>query len=539
MSESADRMIGRTIDGRFRLERLLGAGGMGKVYYGVQLSVDRPVAVKVLRSDLSELESIQKRFFREAQVLASLHHPNIVGLVDFGRDDDLGALYMAMHYVEGKPLTDLVRAGRLPTGVALNIARQICSGLIEAHAAGVVHRDLKPDNIMLQTTTEGSLVAKILDFGIALPSGRDETKFTQTGAIMGTPYYMSPEQAQGIPVGPASDLYSAGVILYEMVTGDVPFRGDTPLAVLYKTVNERHTPVHQILERTQESGQLGALIDDLLEKAPSERPTSASEVALRLDACRGVHEVPRVESVEALETLVQPAVRTIPPTETRSEITAPNATQTPQTKGKSRVGLGIFLLVMLFGALLLIAALVAGAIYYLGSDLSGTSSPIARAPEPAEVDEPTPAPAANESAKPAAPDPAKSAKKPEKVSNWKWAPIKRRDRSAAQGACQGLPCNVNLTTKDADYACQSSECGVGCEAGGCNQKCQNGKCEFDCAGGDCDQICMADQCVASCSGGGCDQKCFPGATCNFSCTGGDCDEMFFKGSKSTRNVGNF
>lgn len=136
MPDTHDKLIGQTVDGRFRLDRLLGVGGMGKVYYGIQLSVGRPVAIKLLRSDLSDVASLQQRFFRESQLLASLHHPNIVGLVDFGRDEDLEALYMAMQFVDGRSLADLMEAGRLPLGIALSIARQICSRLAEARAAG-------------------------------------------------------------------------------------------------------------------------------------------------------------------------------------------------------------------------------------------------------------------------------------------------------------------------------------------------------------------------------------------------------------------
>lgn len=559
MSDGMDRLIGQTIDGRFRLDRLLGTGGMGKVYYGVQLSVERPVAVKVLRSDLSELPSIQQRFFREAKVLASLYHPNVVGLVDFGRDDQSGALYMAMEYVDGKSLTDLVKAGRLPLAVSLTIARQICSGLAEAHAAGVVHRDLKPDNVMLQTTAEGTVVAKILDFGIALPTGKDETRFTSTGAIVGTPFYMSPEQAQDQPVGPQSDIYSVGVILYEMLTGDVPFSGDTPLAVMFKTVNERHTPIQEILELPRVRGPLGDLVDELLDKDMMRRPSSASDVARRLDDIRAGLEVPVVPNVETLDTMVQPALRptgagvTRPPNESPQERVDDGPVDTSRGPAKKSrlpmVALAVFVVMLV--PVTVMVVLVAGGIWLAGNDTMGSSSvagPVAYAPSPegaepaadlgsdesadSEVDESKPAEAGKvartetsasldavasarqdapaepvEPAAPAAPvQPAAqrrdSAPRPD-----------LKDRAAPAGACQRGTCKVNLTAADAHYACQHATCIVDCAAGGCGQVCQ-----------------AESTCTFNCTGGGCRQTCFGGTTCDLSCSGGGCDRTLFDGA---------
>ena len=301
-----DRLVGTVLDSRFELERVLGAGGMGKVYAGRQLSVDRAVAVKVLREELSESESLTARFFREAKVVASLRHANIVGLVDFGKDDERGLLYIAMEYVDGIPLSKLMKAGRFDAALAVTVIRQICSALAEAHAAGVIHRDLKPDNVMLVTTAEGALSVKVLDFGIALPTG-EEARLTNTGAVVGTPFYMAPEQAQDKPVTSASDIYSLGVMLFEMLSGELPFMADTPMAVLLKAISTAPPPLDTILgPDDMPPNSLTALLGEMLQKKPEDRPPSVAVVGRRLDEIvrQAQLSAPHAASTEELTALV-------------------------------------------------------------------------------------------------------------------------------------------------------------------------------------------------------------------------------------------
>ncbi len=516
MTDRYDKLIGHTIDGRFRLDRLLGEGGMGKVYYGIQVSVDRPVAVKLLRSDLSDSPSLQQRFFREAKLLASLHHPNIVGLVDFGRDDEIGALYMAMQFVDGKSLADLMKSGRLPLGVALSISRQICSGLAEAHAAGIVHRDLKPENVMLQTTAEGAVVAKILDFGIALPT-QEENRLTSTGGLMGTPYYMSPEQAQDHQVGASSDLYAIGVMLYEMMTGTVPFKADTPVGVLYKTVNERHTPVKDLLEAPVVRGGLTELVDSLLAKDPSERPSSAAEVARRLDELQNGVDVPQVSSVETLDTLAMPAIVPGSRVSDTGGDWSNNHTKPPKKKGNW----GLKFIGLMFGLFLLaggaIAFLFVAGLFFAASK---ADEPVAQAPNP-PVTKTAPAaskPPSSDKQKPMKidikldkqPDWGMKTSKTKKSTKKKVKPKAGLKRRSKGGACQRRDCAVLLTKENTHYVCQHADCEVDCEAGGCSQVCQaDSTCKFHCAGG------------------GCRQTCFGGTTCTVSCAGGDCNRTAF------------
>lgn len=518
----SDPLLGTTIDGRFELDRLLGSGGMGKVYRGEQLSVKRSVAVKVLRSDLSEIPSLQQRFFREAQVLASLDHPNIVGLVDFGHDKGIGALYMAMQFIDGRSLTDLVNGGRLPLGVSLNIARQICSGLAEAHAAGVIHRDLKPDNVMLQTTAEGSIVAKILDFGIALPTGKVETRLTATGGIIGTPHYMSPEQAQDMSVGPQSDLYSVGVILYEMIAGSVPFTGDTPLAVLFKTVNQEHPPIGELLDNEQIRGPLAKLIDSLLSKNPAGRPSSAAEVAAQLDELQRGVEMPVVKSVETLDTLVQPALvsSTATPAPEPAAMRRPNQAEveTNPVVPKKRSSWPVFLVIggLVFAAVAVVAIAAAMVVFmFVRQPQAPAAAPEAVAQVPTE-ETPEPAPAAVAPPSETPPKPAPSAKanptpKPPKAKPVAKPAAKPAPEWKDPVACQNRDCNVTLRGKDAHYACQGATCTVECEAGGCGQVCQAGS-----------------TCTFKCAGGGCRQTCFAGTTCELSCAGGNCEKTVFE-----------
>ncbi|MCS7081024.1 MAG: serine/threonine-protein kinase [Chloracidobacterium sp.] len=245
-SPPSDPLIGRVIAGRFRILSKLGEGGMGAVYKAEQLKVNRLCAVKVLSASFASDPDALARFNREAQMSSAFNHPHAVTIYDFGDDD--GLHYLAMEFVEGETLSSVLRReGPLPLGRTLNIARQAAAALEAAHRMNIVHRDLKPDNIMLARRDEGDWV-KILDFGIAKIAsdapqrGQD---LTQAGFVVGTPLYMSPEQLAGERLDARSDIYSLAIIIYQMLTGRLPFTGDNMQALMVKRLTEDPLPLQQ------------------------------------------------------------------------------------------------------------------------------------------------------------------------------------------------------------------------------------------------------------------------------------------------------
>ena len=219
------------VDNRYRLSERLGSGGMAEVYLAHDDVLDRDVALKVLSNRYSDDEEFVERFRREAQSAAALSHPNIVSIFDRGESED-GTYYIAMEYLSGGTLKDrILKRGALPARTAAAVALQIAEALKAAHDSGVVHRDIKPHNILI---TDGGDI-KVTDFGIARAAS--SSTMTRTGSILGTAHYLSPEQAMGEPVGPASDIYSLGVVLYEMLTGELPYDAETPIGIAMKHVN--------------------------------------------------------------------------------------------------------------------------------------------------------------------------------------------------------------------------------------------------------------------------------------------------------------
>jgi serine/threonine-protein kinase len=284
---SDDPLIGQTIDGRFRLDEVLGEGGMGRVYRGVQLSVDRSVAIKVLRPDLVEREDVIKRFLREARVISGFNHPNIVNLVDFGQDTENDVLYLAMELLDGLPLSNLLMRGRAHPNLICEVGLQVCRALAEAHRAEIVHRDLKPDNLMVVPMSDGSVQVKVLDFGIA-HAVQGEQRLTSTGQVFGTAHYMAPEQASGNEVGPLTDVYSLGCILYEMACGRLPFDAPSVMGLLVAHVQNEPPPLADQLLDDDVPDALVDLIMAMLEKKPSGRPSSVLAVRDHIEAIRKV-----------------------------------------------------------------------------------------------------------------------------------------------------------------------------------------------------------------------------------------------------------
>src|SRR5688572_20112532 len=276
---------GHVIAGRYRIERWLGQGGMGSVYRALQLSVQRTVALKRLVDEHLESASHIERFEREALALSRLSHQSTVRLFDFG-SDERGCPFIVMEYLEGSDLAaDLERHGPMRWDQALAVAHPILGSLAEAHAAGIIHRDIKPANLFLCAAGEWPVV-KVLDFGIA---GGSEPrvglrKLTLTGTVLGSAPYMSPEQAQGLPVGPAADLYSLGVVLFEMLTGRTPFESRTLTGQLIAKVLEVAPGLRDVCPDVDAPPEVQALVASLLERDPGARPPSAQATAERITA---------------------------------------------------------------------------------------------------------------------------------------------------------------------------------------------------------------------------------------------------------------
>ena len=333
-------MVGETIAGRYELKEVVGHGGMSTVYKAHDSLLERNVALKVLHQQYNEDEEFVERFKREARSVAQLQHPNIVTVIDRGEED--GRQYIVFEYIDGENLKELVvRKGRLDVRTALEIALEIARGLSFAHESGLVHRDVKPQNVLLN----GDGGAKVTDFGIAR-SLEVERSMTQTGTVLGTSNYIAPEQAGGKPVDAHTDVYSLGIVLYEMLTGELPFPGDNFVAVAMKHIQE---PSPSVLDtRGDVPLRVAEMIDRALEKDPEQRfPTMdafADEIEANLD------ELDRGE--DGAVTMVVPAAQRLKP-------------RTPRRRAVSRLPL----LIGLLGALA-IAGVVVGLLTLRGDPQS-------------------------------------------------------------------------------------------------------------------------------------------------------------------------
>jgi serine/threonine protein kinase len=275
--------VGKVLDGKYRIDGYISRGGMGAVYRGTHVMLGRPVAVKLISPDLVASPDMVRRFQREARAVTHLDHPHIVKVYDLGQTSD-GTLYIAMDLVSGESLNALIRrSGALAPGRIVTILGQVASALALAHRHGVVHRDLKPHNIMIGRDEHGRDVATLLDFGIAKTFEFDaHTKLTATGSTLGTPHYMSPEQAGGVQVDARSDLYSLGIILYEMLVGEVPFTDPSTPAVLVKHLTEKPIPPSERRPDLKVPAALEAIALRCLEKTPENRFQTAAELGAEL-----------------------------------------------------------------------------------------------------------------------------------------------------------------------------------------------------------------------------------------------------------------
>jgi eukaryotic-like serine/threonine-protein kinase len=282
-----DPYLGATIDGRYKVEALLGEGGMGVVYRCSHTIIGKKVAMKVLRADLARDPEVTERFLNEAKAASTIGNSHIIDISDFGQFQD-GATYFVMEFLVGQPVTKMMEGGRAaPLPRILHVARQLAEGLSAAHAAGIVHRDLKPDNIFLIDRGGEKDFVKILDFGIAKVSTAGDAKLTRAGAVFGTPHYMSPEQAAGQPVDHRGDIYSFGVILYELASGRVPFDADNFMGILTQHMYKAPPSLRTLGPTSQEVPPgLEAIVLKCLSKRPEHRYASMNDLIADLDKLR-------------------------------------------------------------------------------------------------------------------------------------------------------------------------------------------------------------------------------------------------------------
>ena len=295
----AGGLIGTVLSDRYRLEARLGSGGMSTVYLARDQTLERPVAVKVMHREISDQPDQLERFRREARAVAQLSHPNVVAVIDAGEDG--GYPYIVFECVEGETLKQRIeRVGRLPVDEAAAYAIEIGRGLATAHARRLVHRDVKPQNVLIDSDGR----AKVTDFGIARSLESDG--LTKTGRVLGTTDYVSPEQAMGQGVDARSDIYSLGVLLYEMLTGEVPFRAETVVAVAMKHVNEQMPDVQR--RRPEVSAALAAVVERATAKDPKRRYPDMASLLADLEGALEV-EVARAGTAHGAATSVLDAVR--------------------------------------------------------------------------------------------------------------------------------------------------------------------------------------------------------------------------------------
>ncbi|HEX5848899.1 MAG TPA: Stk1 family PASTA domain-containing Ser/Thr kinase [Rubrobacter sp.] len=343
---------------RYTLVELLGDGGMAEVYLAHDNSLDRRVALKVLRERYADDGEFVERFRREALNAAALNHPGIVQVYDRGRTED-GALYMAMEYVPGGTLKErMVAEGSLVPREAADLASQVAEALAVAHDRGIVHRDVKPQNVLLASSGE----AKVSDFGIARAASSET--MTQANAVLGTLAYMSPEQVRGERVSPASDLYSLGVLLYEMLTGELPYRGDDPIATAMKRLDEE--PPHPRETNPNVPEALDALVVRLLARDPEDRPASAASLSEDLRRLRD--GLPPLADVSGNAATRRATLRTehvhSPPTLSGGRGSGPSA-----GRGRRRT-LAVPLVALLVGAVL-----IGGLVWALGRTAPDRAAP--------------------------------------------------------------------------------------------------------------------------------------------------------------------
>jgi serine/threonine-protein kinase len=268
---SQDPFVGKVIDGRYEIQARIGEGGMGVVYKARQTSIDRVIAIKMLNAQMAADPTWVQRFYNEAKACSRLQHPNTIRMFDFGQSGD-GRLFMTMEFLDGVSLREAVSKGPLAPQRVVKILIQCCASLAEAHSIGIIHRDIKPDNVFLLNMAGSPDFVKLLDFSVAKLLEGDRMK-TQAGVVFGTPQYMSPEQGRGLPLDARSDLYALGILAFEMLTGNVPFNDENPMTVIQMHLHAGVPPLAQSIPYSVQQ-----IVRRALEKDPSRRYQSSGEM---------------------------------------------------------------------------------------------------------------------------------------------------------------------------------------------------------------------------------------------------------------------
>ena len=365
-------LVGSIIAERYHVLKKLGEGGMGQVYLAEHVKMGRKSAVKVMNPGMVNDSYAISRFNREAANASRINHPNVAGIYDFGETPE-GLIYLAMEFIEGESLTSLVeKNGALPPLRAADIAKQAADGLQVAHEMGIVHRDLKPDNIMIAKNRDGSDCVKVVDFGIAKAAGAENQKVTKTGLVVGTPEYMSPEQLAGDKLDGKSDIYSLALVAYNMLTGKLPFEGETAQESMIMRLTDDPRPLSMTKPDTSWPAEVQAVMAKALQRKREDRYDSASKFGIAL--YQAVEHMPRAASAGATQMIgaVDGATAVMaPPPKTRLDA-SPAAAPAPATIAPARSRMPVYA-----GAGVAALALAAAANVYFpkAADKSGSTAP--------------------------------------------------------------------------------------------------------------------------------------------------------------------
>jgi serine/threonine protein kinase len=343
-----DPLIGQILENLYLVEELIAQGGMGSIYRAMQMRLNFPVAVKVLKPELVSDEKILKRFIREALAVSQLRHPHVVQLYDAGRTPS-GVHFIVMEYLPGLSLDRrIMKDRRVDPIVAMTLASQAAAALGMAHRKGIIHRDLKPANIFLVDAEGMDVFAKVLDFGIAKfhpNTGEDMTKLTQAGSTMGTPHYMAPEQIQGHEVGRWADIYSLGVILWETAIGAPPFKGDSPMEVFMGHIEDPLPAVKKVAPGLELPHGFEDILKKALQKRPMDRFQTMESFKEALDACLRGGAV-SAGGGNRTKSAVMPAVASQP-------LSPASAARNNQTLIYALAGMGVVIIVLIVLLILL------------------------------------------------------------------------------------------------------------------------------------------------------------------------------------------
>ncbi|QDG49385.1 serine/threonine protein kinase [Persicimonas caeni] len=329
---SPEELLDYEIGGKYRLDAIIGGGGMGMVYRTTQQNLNRSVALKLLKLNEGDSQKALDRFKREIDIVSQLTHPNIVRVYDSGVDPELRLHFIVMEMVDGVGLDALVARFRFDPALSIEIARGVCAALTEPHRLGIVHRDIKPGNILLTVRSDDTLGVKVVDFGISRSTQVDDDgRVTATGEVVGSPLYMAPEAARGADIDGRTDLYSVGVLLYEMLSGQPLFQGPTPVSIMLRHMGEPPPSLAEVLPADAVPAELVELVESLLAKRPADRPESARAVLRRLDAIRDEHGFGtlRLDGASSPAVALRPWMSALDaPTVETGELDAPTETWT-------------------------------------------------------------------------------------------------------------------------------------------------------------------------------------------------------------------